>query len=192
MIGIVAILIAVLLPTLAAARRAARTTTCAANLRQIGIVMHLYADANQDHLPWAFIGFKPTPASGFLVLSWDDQCDRVLGGNLTDAELSAHSAPRDKPVLRCPADELPAEWQADPAIATTPPDLQRRRGKSKRTRRVAISIHWPQGGTLRAVGFVLLWSEIIARLGPEVSNVMPLSMTWIGRLATLNNEVTDA
>ena len=126
-IGIIALLIAVLLPALAPARRAARVTQCAANLQQIGVGLHLYADAHDDYLPWSMIRFKPTPSSPFLVLSWDDQIDRALGGDLIDAELTAHSAPRDKRVLRCPADEFPAEWQPDPDVGPPPLEQMHRR-----------------------------------------------------------------
>jgi hypothetical protein len=38
-----------------------------------------------------------------------------------------------------------------------------------------------QGGTLRAVGFVLPWNEVIPQLGAEMSSVTPLSVIWITR-----------
>ena len=60
-IGIIVLLIAVLLPALAAARRAARVTQCPANLQQIGVGLHLYADANEDYLPWSMIASSPRP-----------------------------------------------------------------------------------------------------------------------------------
>ena len=50
-IGIIAILAALLLPVLARARDKARATQCAANLRQWGLAMRLYADDNGDSLP---------------------------------------------------------------------------------------------------------------------------------------------
>ena len=46
-VAIIATLIAILLPGLSAARRAARTTLCASNLRQVGTGWHIYADQNQ-------------------------------------------------------------------------------------------------------------------------------------------------
>src|SRR4051794_23960182 len=83
-IGVIALLIGILVPALVAARRAARVTACAANLHQIGLAMHLYADANDDFLPWSSIRFKPTPTSDYMVVSWDDLVDRALGGNLNE------------------------------------------------------------------------------------------------------------
>jgi hypothetical protein len=42
-----------------------------------------------------------------------------------------------------------------------------------------------QSGTLRAVGFVLPWNEVIPRLGAEMAGVLPLSVVWVGRLNAL-------
>jgi prepilin-type N-terminal cleavage/methylation domain-containing protein/prepilin-type processing-associated H-X9-DG protein len=50
-IGIIAVLTAILLPALTRAREAAIKTQCAANLRQIGQIMLLYSNANQQYLP---------------------------------------------------------------------------------------------------------------------------------------------
>ncbi len=48
-IGIIAVLIAILLPSLNKAREAAVAAQCASNLRQMILGQHLYADDNQDH-----------------------------------------------------------------------------------------------------------------------------------------------
>lgn len=49
-VAILAILMAMLLPTLSAARRQARQVKCASNLRQLGIGLHLYGQDNKDLL----------------------------------------------------------------------------------------------------------------------------------------------
>src|SRR5881394_3448971 len=50
-IGIIAILVAVLLPALAAARRAAQTVQCAANLRSVLQGMTMFAAQNKLQIP---------------------------------------------------------------------------------------------------------------------------------------------
>lgn len=59
-IGIIAILIAVLLPVLGKARSQANRTKCAANLQQVGQIWHMYANAWNGAFPnWK--GPKPAP-----------------------------------------------------------------------------------------------------------------------------------
>ena len=50
-IGIIALLIGILLPTLSTARNSARTVVCGSNLRQLGIGFTLYANGNDGSLP---------------------------------------------------------------------------------------------------------------------------------------------
>jgi prepilin-type processing-associated H-X9-DG protein len=50
-IGIIAVLIGILLPTLSRAREAAYTTQCLSNLRQVGLYMNLYANEQKGYLP---------------------------------------------------------------------------------------------------------------------------------------------
>jgi prepilin-type N-terminal cleavage/methylation domain-containing protein len=50
-IGIIALLIAILLPALGAAKEAANRVKCASNLRQIGIAMKMYALDHHDQYP---------------------------------------------------------------------------------------------------------------------------------------------
>jgi type II secretory pathway pseudopilin PulG len=52
-IAIIAILAALLLPALASAKERAKSTKCLSNLRQLSLAAHLYADDNEDALPWS-------------------------------------------------------------------------------------------------------------------------------------------
>jgi prepilin-type N-terminal cleavage/methylation domain-containing protein len=50
-IGIIAILVSVLLPTLARARESANRTQCLSNLRQIAVFLNMYANVNRQQVP---------------------------------------------------------------------------------------------------------------------------------------------
>ncbi len=51
-IAIIAILAALLLPALSSAKQTAQRVACLNNLRQFGLAIELYANANDDHLPY--------------------------------------------------------------------------------------------------------------------------------------------
>jgi prepilin-type N-terminal cleavage/methylation domain-containing protein/prepilin-type processing-associated H-X9-DG protein len=54
--GIMAILIGILLPTVARARESARRASCLSNLRQVGMAMRFYAHDNRDQVPLGYRG----------------------------------------------------------------------------------------------------------------------------------------
>jgi prepilin-type N-terminal cleavage/methylation domain-containing protein len=53
-IGIIAVLVAILLPVMGRAREAARRTVCLSNLRQVHAIFHLYAIENRDLVPLGY------------------------------------------------------------------------------------------------------------------------------------------
>lgn len=50
-IGIIAVLVGILMPTLISARKSAEATQCSSNLRQIGMAMRLYLEGNKGRFP---------------------------------------------------------------------------------------------------------------------------------------------
>jgi len=50
-IAIIGILAAILLPALAKARESARRSACVNNLKQLGLILNMYADENKDRFP---------------------------------------------------------------------------------------------------------------------------------------------
>lgn len=62
-IGIIAVLISILLPSLSRARESAKSVTCASNLRQIGAALNIYAAANKGSLPYGYWSGGSTPSA---------------------------------------------------------------------------------------------------------------------------------
>jgi len=58
-IGIIALLIAILLPSLARARESAKNAQCLSNLRQLGTVYQFYANDYKDQIPIGYEGGSP-------------------------------------------------------------------------------------------------------------------------------------
>jgi len=69
-IGIIAVLIGILLPSLAKARRTAQQVQCASNMHQWGLGFQLYENNFQNYLPWT--GNGDGNATGSPVGPWDD------------------------------------------------------------------------------------------------------------------------
>ncbi len=57
-IAIIAILAAMLLPALSAARERARAATCISNMKQIGTLLFMYCDDNEETLPGGMISYE--------------------------------------------------------------------------------------------------------------------------------------
>lgn len=102
-IGIIAVLIALLLPALSKARAAVRRVACASNLHQLGVAIHAYANESQGAIPFgpaappmSFFNFYPVTGNVTSLISIESGAP-CGAGLLIERFLSA--TPR---VLFCP------------------------------------------------------------------------------------------
>jgi len=93
-IALIGVLAALLMPVLGKAKEAGRSTACLSNLRQIGLALQLYVDANSQRLPvmrdvvtWTGTNEPPTNTVADPAM--------VLASDLGNTN-----------VLRCPSDRL--------------------------------------------------------------------------------------
>jgi prepilin-type N-terminal cleavage/methylation domain-containing protein len=104
-ISILALLIAILLPSLRRARQQAKRTACASNLRQVGLGLNMYADSSNDWLPtwsawqvWGYYGTEDDGKNGDGEgPSWAEQLK--IEGDIPGVEVYHCPAfPNDEPV----------------------------------------------------------------------------------------------
>jgi type II secretory pathway pseudopilin PulG len=98
-VGVIALLIGILIPTLSRARAAAQQTSCLNNLRQLHATFGFYADAHDGFVP---IGYR-SGAKQFNSMVWSNTARRfVLQGLIYQAGLL--NTPQ---ILYCPAERDP-------------------------------------------------------------------------------------
>jgi prepilin-type N-terminal cleavage/methylation domain-containing protein len=85
-IAIIAILAAMLLPSLAGAKKKAQLANCQSNLHQLGLTQHMYTSDNQDRYPYSGEDWPKMPFVDLLKL-----CNPYLSTN-------------SRAFYRCPAD----------------------------------------------------------------------------------------
>jgi prepilin-type processing-associated H-X9-DG protein/prepilin-type N-terminal cleavage/methylation domain-containing protein len=68
-IGIIAVLVAILLPTLNNAREQARSTQCLSNLKQIGAALQMYAQQNKNHVVPLYFNYATPKKNGIDATS---------------------------------------------------------------------------------------------------------------------------
>jgi len=114
-IAIIAMLAALFLPALASAKEAGRRAVCAANLRQIGIAIHSYAQEYDGVIP-----FGPpappftSPASFYPATGTPTSLISLQGGAPVGLGLLLAQYLSDQPrVLFCPGPDQPVEADAE-------------------------------------------------------------------------------
>lgn len=137
-IGIIAILISILLPTLSAVQRQAKTTQCLSSMRQYGAFFQLYSNENNGYWPMANHNFAPPgtadlPESNrtrnkrwhdFLgkyannnrLVNWDGSGLASVGnqpnalGSVQDTIASLHQQGRNNVLRGCPSWDIRSSY----------------------------------------------------------------------------------
>lgn len=99
-ISIIAVLIAILLPSLSSARDAARKIKCGNNIRQITIATTNFTYDEKGVYPYG--GYMPLGWPGGIGISWDDLTSEYYGQELTEAQMESNGIGLENPLLLCP------------------------------------------------------------------------------------------
>lgn len=102
-VAVIAILAGLLLPALANGKAKARNVQCLDQLRQWGVAMHMYANANEDAIPRRGQGVRPLarldrPEDWFNALA-SELSQPAFGGWIENAGANSNSPP---PLYNCP------------------------------------------------------------------------------------------
>ena len=105
-IAIIALLVSILLPSLAKAKELARQVVCQSNLKQVGLALEIYKNDSEGYLPLATssTSLSPPPPDTDDYCNWIAQLD--TGSYL---EIDGGGAE----VWRCPSDEVERIVQAN-------------------------------------------------------------------------------
>ena len=98
-ISIISLLIALLLPALAWAHKAADQVACSSNLRQLGQAVYEYSDEYDGYLPltgtggwYGYVDWGEY-SNGQYIPMWDAQLDTVMMGNQASTTLKVFACP---------------------------------------------------------------------------------------------------
>ena len=108
-IGIIALLVSILLPSLSRARESAKQTQCLSNLRQLGMAFIMYGNENQQKLPWF------APYSGLRDDDWVYWEINPPNGtrSLQDSKVAPYlSSPINPNFFLCPSDDITSHFRA--------------------------------------------------------------------------------
>ena len=110
-IAVIAILAALLLPVISAAKHKAQRTTCLNNLRQISLGVRMYSDDSNDASP--SLGHATATNVTSLYAGYKELMKGYVG-------LRGESSPRDK-LFACPADTFSPSFITNPPPPFPPP-----------------------------------------------------------------------
>jgi prepilin-type N-terminal cleavage/methylation domain-containing protein/prepilin-type processing-associated H-X9-DG protein len=111
-IGIIAVLISILLPTLNRTRESARRTQCQSNLRQLGQAMVMYANANKGYLPYTAQNSNATIFDEDFIW-W--QASRIT--RIDESSLAKYVRwGKDATIMKCPSDDTEIRAKPQPTV----------------------------------------------------------------------------
>lgn len=106
LISIIALLIAILLPALGAAREGAKVTQCAVNLKQIGVGHYTYATEHNGLVPIGYVD-NNMGSNYHMIMNWATPTRYMLMGELFNLDIIT-----DGRGFYCPTQTQPF-WQYD-------------------------------------------------------------------------------
>ena len=127
-IAIIAILAAMLLPALSAARERARNANCVSKLKQIGLAEFMYSGVNKD---WVavdvdFDATKDTPVINYdlkgattddiVATDMESAGDKLLGGGFLGMNLKKFTVDAFEKTFKCPSDT--ATWVTTATVSS--------------------------------------------------------------------------
>jgi len=116
-IGIIALLISILLPSLSRAREQAKAVKCLNNLRQVSLTFVMYANENKGNLPVR----NASKGQGHKQWDWIYwQKGQDINDSIVVRYLSGASGIVPKEVLRCPSDDYENHQLNDNTAADGP------------------------------------------------------------------------
>jgi prepilin-type N-terminal cleavage/methylation domain-containing protein/prepilin-type processing-associated H-X9-DG protein len=158
-IGIIAILISILLPTLGRARASARSLACQANLRQIGQAVHIYITSNKTSLPYGnfdvgdankntrWYSLLQNALAGKYGISWNDEHNSGAKAALIREIFLCPDAPTGRSQATagvhylCHPRLMPDTWVLSPPPTYSPPPYKL--PKIKRSAEIALIFDAP-------------------------------------------------
>jgi prepilin-type processing-associated H-X9-DG protein len=101
-IGIIAVLVAVLLPVLQKAKESANRVACLSNLRQLGTAMVMYTGDNKGYYPF-HAGIDESPAGTYAAdwIHWETKTRDVR-----NSAIAKYLGGFNAKVFRCPSDDI--------------------------------------------------------------------------------------